>query len=215
MNITPIPQAPITKELIKGYLPANPIIIEAGAHIGRDTLKMSLLWPEGTIYAFEPVPELYVQLVERTKEKKNVHCYATALSDHSGTALMYVSSGASTAASSLLEPYEYKKDRPNVFFHEIEVATITLDEWAKAHTVKSVDFLWLDMQGAELKVLKASPLIVATVNAMLVEVSLTERFKSNPLSTEMIDWAQAHGFKAVQQDIPKHTKMNIFFVRCE
>ena len=41
-----IPQAPILKEGIKQYLPENPRILEAGAHIGRDTVKLSKLWPQ-------------------------------------------------------------------------------------------------------------------------------------------------------------------------
>jgi len=48
---------------IAKYLPVNPVIIEAGAYIGNDTLEMSKVWPKGRIYAFEPVPMLYEKLV--------------------------------------------------------------------------------------------------------------------------------------------------------
>ncbi len=213
MTLTNIVQAPITKELIKTHLPAHPTIVEAGAHIGRDTLKMSLLWPEGTIYAFEPVPDLFAQLVERTKDRSNIHYFNLALSNKTGTASLHVSSGASTAVSSLLEPYEYRQERPNVLFNTIEVPTITLDEWAKKQGVPAIDFLWLDMQGAELTVLQAAPHIRATVKAMLIEASLTERFRGNPLYNEIRAWAEEQGFKAIQQDMPKHNKINIFFCR--
>ena len=43
------------KELIKQYLPINPVVIEAGAHIGTDTVEFSKIWPKGSIYAFEPI----------------------------------------------------------------------------------------------------------------------------------------------------------------
>jgi hypothetical protein len=58
----------ISKEYIARFLPPNPIIVEAGAHSGKDTLSMCMLWPSGTIYAFEPIPAIFEQLVERTKE---------------------------------------------------------------------------------------------------------------------------------------------------
>lgn len=208
-----IPQEPITKEFIRQFLPNNPIIVEAGAHIGRDTLKMSTLWPDAHIYAFEPVPELFAQLKERTAAQPNVHAFNLALSDTRGTATLHVSSGASTAASSLLEPLEYVKERPNVLFHLITVPTTTLDAWAFAERLDRIDFLWLDMQGYELKVLKASPTILATVKAILIEASLTERFKENPLYDEIRTWLEAQGFRAIKQDIPKHHKINIFFIR--
>lgn len=49
----------ISKEYIAQFLPPNPIIIEAGAHIGRDTKKMARQWPNAHIHAFEPVPALF------------------------------------------------------------------------------------------------------------------------------------------------------------
>jgi hypothetical protein len=49
----------IPKSLIATYLPANPTIVEAGAHIGVDTVQMSKRWPRGTIHAFEPIPDLF------------------------------------------------------------------------------------------------------------------------------------------------------------
>lgn len=204
---------PISKEFIKTLLPENPIIIEAGAHIGRDTLKMSKLWPTGTIYAFEPVPELYTQLVERTKDAHNVFCDPQALSAKNGTAQLHVSTGASTAASSLFEPHGYRLQRPNVHFHPITIKTITLDSWAQEKKIHHVDFLWLDMQGAELSVLKSAPHTLKTVRAILIEVNLTERFKNNPTYDEVKNWLEASNFKLIAQDIPKHDKINLLFVR--
>jgi FkbM family methyltransferase len=208
-------EAPILKEQISPYLPEHPIIVEAGAHIGRDTLRMSLFWTQSEIHAFEPVPALHEFLLERTAQCKNVTCYTTALSDHSGTETFYVSSGASTAVSSFYEPFEYIKERPHVFFEKIEIPTITLDEWALQHGITHVDALWLDMQGAELKTLNASPQIVSTVKVMVVEASLTERFKGIPLYNEVTSWIEGRGFRIIQRDAPKYHKVNLLCVREE
>ena len=72
--------------------------------------------------------------------------------------------------------------------------------------------MWLDMQGYELKVIEHSRML-STVQCILVEVSLTERFKGNPLYGPLLTWFENHGFKPVQQDIPKHNKINILFIR--
>ncbi len=208
-------QGPLHKHTIVEYLPRNPIIVEAGAHIGRDTVKLAKLWPAATIYAFEPVTDIYQQLIKNTYGYSNIHCHNIALSNHTGTELLYVSTEASTAVSSFFKPLEYAQMRPNVVFTPEEVATITLDQWAQEHYISLVDFMWLDMQGAELKVLKASPSIVKTVGVIVLEVSLTERFKDNPLYDEVKSWIESQGFEVVQQDIPKHNKVNLLCVREE
>jgi len=205
--------APILKEQITQYLPVRPVIVEAGAHIGRDTLRMSALWPQAQIHAFEPVSSLYEQLLARTADLQNVVCYNLALSDHTGTERLYVSSGASTAVSSLLEPYEYLKERPHVQFETQMVPTTTLDQWADDYGIERVDFLWLDMQGAEKKVLDASPKIVETVGCLVLEASLTERFKGTPLFHVLKPWIEKKGFTVVQRDEPKHNKVNMLCVR--
>jgi len=206
-------EAPITKDLIRHYVPHNAIIVEAGAHIGRDTIRMATLWPDAHIHAFEPVPALFDQLTKRASVHVNVSCYNLALSDHIGAELLFESSGASSAVSSFYEPYEYIKDRPNVFFRSVEVPTTTLDRWAEEHHIFHVDALWLDMQGAELKVLMAAPKTVATVKVMVLEASLTERFKGIPLFNEVVTWVTGQGFKVIQKDAPKHNKVNMLCVR--
>ena len=48
--------------LISPLLPNNPIVVEAGAFNGADTKEISQFWPQGTIHAFEPVPEIFTKL---------------------------------------------------------------------------------------------------------------------------------------------------------
>ena len=49
----------IPKRALTRFIPADAVIVEAGAHRGFDTVQFARLWPEGTIHAFEPVPEKY------------------------------------------------------------------------------------------------------------------------------------------------------------
>lgn len=201
------------KEYLIRFLPKNPIIIEAGAHIGRDTIKLSKLWPEARIYAFEPIPELFMQLYEKTRSNKNISCYQTALGSTNGIITLYQSSGRSSAASSLFEPKAYLEEHPDVSFKEIKVPVVTLDTWAKEQNISYADFMWLDMQGSELAMLKASPKIVATVKAIHTEVNLAERYAHNPLYPEYKKWLEAQGFKLALEDIYKPSWGNALFIR--
>lgn len=205
--------APITKELIKTLLPENPIVVEAGAHKGRDTIKMLKLWPNGTFYCFEPSPNIFAQLTQNTGEYPNIHRYPYALSHYNGTAIFHVSSGRSDAASSLLSPLEYSIDHPDTIFTDITVETITLDTWANHNNIQKIDFMWLDMQGTELSMLQAGTNILQTVTAICSEVNLTHRYENAPLYDEYRSWMESQGFYVAYEHLFKTTWGNALFIR--
>ena len=90
--------------------------------------------------------------------------------------------------------------------------TITIDEWAEKHAIDHVDFLWLDMQGAELQALKAAPKILQTVKTILIEVTLTERYQDNPLYTEVKAWLEQQGFVVEIEHFHHKNWGNVLFV---
>lgn len=198
---------------MKNFLPENPTIVEAGAHKGKDTIKLSKTWPKGFIHAFEPVPELYTQLLKATKKRQNVTCYPLALSDNSGKSRIFISGGISDGSSSLLKPQEHINIFPDVTFDEfIDVETITLDEWAQKNSIQKIDLLWLDLQGMELNVLKSGTDVLKNVKALYTEVSLVETYKNAPLYTEFRQWLEEKGFKAQREEITG-LMGNVLFVR--
>ncbi len=203
----------VLRESIAPLLNDHPIIIEAGAHIGRDTLKMSTQWPHATIHAFEPVPTLFEQLVHNTQNYPNVICYPYALGAENCTATMHVSSGRSTATSSLLEPEEYAQEFPDTLFNPQTVNVITLDSWAQQHQIAHVDFMWLDMQGGELAALKAAKTLLATLSVLHIEIALSYRYKNNPLLDEVTTWLAFYGFEPLFTTLIKSTWGNTVFIK--
>lgn len=181
------------------YLCKNPIIIEAGSFIGHDTLRMAQAWPEATIHAFEPVPELFEQLKEKTKDYKSIVCHNIALSDHTGNATLYVAQKPNkpektTQASSLHKPTGRLTHSPIIYPHAINVSTITLDDWAKHNNITHIDFLWLDMQGHERAALYGAQKILPTVKAIFTEVNFIHGYEGQPLAHEVITWIEQQGF---------------------
>lgn len=208
----------ITKQFIAQYLPANPIIVEAGAHTGIDSEEMAKLWPTSMIYAFEPVPSLFEQLKHRASPYSNIVCSKKALSDKVGTTSMYVNEGDGyDGSSSLLKPSTYmKEDYPYLSFpHVINVETITLDVWAEQNNIDHVDFLWLDMQGAEHLMLKVAPKILSTVKVIYTEVSFREIYEGLTLYPEYQKWLESNGFTAIKYDeyAIYNKDGNVLFVR--
>jgi 2-O-methyltransferase len=203
----------IPKEFFVQFLPDNPFILEAGAHKGKDTVEMAKIWPNGSIHAFEPVPHLFKLLENNTRNLKNVHCYQLALGDTKGSETLFVSSGASDGSSSLLPPKELLNNYPTVYFDtKVPVTTITLDEWARENGVTRIDFMWLDLQGMELKVLQSGSIILKTVKGIYSEVSSVEGYQGQSLYHELREWLEKEGFH-VEREAVENGEGNVFFLR--
>ena len=214
-SVPPLPvEFQITKREIARWLPADPVVVEAGAHAGIDTVDLAAQWPGGVIHAFEPVPELFRQLTERTASFANVRRYELALADGDGARALHLSEGASDGSSSLLRPDGHLKTHPGVTFgRTIEVTAATLDSWAERNDVGKVDFLWLDLQGAEPAVLAAAPRILGTASVIHTEVSLSQAYAGTMLYNEFRLWMEARGFVVEREMLPYADMGTVLFRR--
>lgn len=185
--------------IVEKYLPKNPVIVEAGAYDGSDSVGLARHWPCAVVHSFEPIPELYKILQEKTSEYARIHTYNTAIGDTIGTALMHVSEhpcnpGVPSQSSSLLAPKEHLNYSPIVFKKQITVPITTFDAWADAHKIDHIDFMWLDMQGYEQNALMASPCVMSKVKAVLTEVEFVEAYEGQFLYADVKKWFEERGF---------------------
>jgi FkbM family methyltransferase len=212
--LPPAWEAPIPIELIAAELPDDPVIVEAGAHIGRDTMRLAHAWPRGHVHAFEPVPAVYAQLRRNVARQQNVTTYPLAAGVADGAATLHISGGASDGSSSLLAPAAHLDVHPDVTFaEEIEVRAVTLDSWATTNRIGRVDFLWLDLQGAELGVLRAAPRVLEGVRAIQSEVSLLETYAGVTTYGPYREWLAEQGFDVSHESLEWEDMGDVLFVR--
>ena len=196
------------------FLPDDPVILEAGAYNGGDTREIALRWPRGHVHAFEPVPELLALVKQQAAGLKNISCYDVALGPEDGSAEFYVSGGASDASSSLLRPSGHLDEHPDVSFERtLHVKVRSIDSWAAENNVSKVDFMWIDMQGAEMAALKGAKKILPTVKVIYTEVSLKPLYETGPLYPEFREWLDAQGFKVAREALASEDCGNVVFVR--
>lgn len=188
-------------DLMEENLPADAVLLEAGAHAGGDTVLFSKRWARGTIHAFEPVPTLFAELQRQTAQLPNVKCYPYALSKESGTVMMHLSTEDMLAASSILPPKRHLDYYPTVeFAGQVEVPSITLDDWMTKEKIRRLDALWLDLQGYELPVLQASPSTVSKVRVIVTEFADVELYAGQARFSTMHEWLVANGFKCIYRE---------------
>ena len=128
------------------------ILFDIGANIGNYSLMVAKLFPKSTIYSFEPSKATYDQLVQNVKEERSI---TKLYSDQAGSAM------AST--------YNREFANSEIEFSCSEIIEIDLlDNWVRQNR-KIPHFIKIDVEGAELSVLKGSINVLKNVKAVQFE----------------------------------------------
>lgn len=175
------------------FLPSNPYVLEAGAHSGEDTILFAQAWPQGQIFAFEPVPLFYERLLAAIKSRNisNVHTFPIGLFSSTGEQTFYYSQNCGGASSFLPEGSMEETDYNDV---QMTLPCMTLDDWAATNGIDHIDFMWLDMEGAEYYMLNASSKILDTTKVILTELSFRNFREGHTLYSTLKPFLESRGF---------------------
>lgn len=130
--------------IIKKISSLNPkFIIDGGANIGKYSTYLSKYCNDSKILAFEPVPATFKLLQSSMKSNKNVEVFCLGL--YSEKITKQINLFPSNTHSSLvkIEGLNYKS------ISTIEISLISGDEFLSEQKIKKIDFLKLDLEGAE------------------------------------------------------------------
>lgn len=192
------------------------IIFEIGSCEGEDSIRLKKAYPNSTIYTFEPLPKNVKKIKSNFKRYgiSTQHVYPLALSDKDGVSSFFVSSGhppgkPNTTAwdygnksSSLLPPKKHKNIHEWVKFNQqIDVPTMRLDTFCAKHGIEKIDFIYLDVQGAELMVLQGAGEMIKKVGAIWMEVEAVELYAKQPLKKDVEEFMKRHGFKLLMDTV--------------
>ncbi|TRU10390.1 MAG: FkbM family methyltransferase [Microcystis sp. Msp_OC_L_20101000_S702] len=159
--------------------------------------------PNLTIYGFEADADECKRMNQNLKERNIRHQekhIPIALSNTQGKSQLYVTK--EKMCSSLYEPnHSYVSRFPN-FLPEFltldyisEIETTTLDSFCASELVDSIDFLQVDVQGAELNIFQgAQQIIKNSTLAIQTEVEFAPIYKNQPLFADVDNHLRQQGF---------------------
>lgn len=199
----------IKKELLSFFKTDSELtIFDIGCCEGLDTIKYSRLFPNSKIYCFEPIPSNF-ELIKTNLESsniKNANPFQIALSDKIGQAEFHLSSGEpegketedwrfGNKSSSLLPPKKTKEVVPWLKFENtINIPTDTIFNFCRKNNLDRIDFIHMDVQGAELMVLKGAEDLLSRIGMIWLEVEAIELYDGQPLKSEVEKFMQKNGF---------------------
>ncbi len=125
------------------------------------------------IFSFEPVPDNYEDL-KNVVEEFGTTAYQLALSNVVGEVEFFTQT--TSHLGGLLPINKVSKDSlgytEKAENQPIKVSCTTLDDFCNDNHVEAIDLLKIDVQGAEVSVLKGGKNILNSVKAIIVEISL-------------------------------------------
>jgi hypothetical protein len=85
---------------------------------------------------------------------------------------------------------------PDLFYPTkiIDIPVTSVANWAAKAEVGKIDFIKLNVQGAELEILRGCGDTLDGVAGILLEVSFVESYKDRPMFADLDIWLREHGF---------------------
>lgn len=144
----------------------NPVILDIGTNNGGHTKAFFDLFPYGSIYSFEPDPRAIRKFHANLALYARAKLYEIAIADKDGTTTFYASGGQNAdvnyimpegwdMSGSIRKPKDHLITNPSIKFEDsFEVTTQKLDTWVAQNNIQNIDFIWADVQGAEIDLIR-------------------------------------------------------------
>ena len=195
-------------------------ILDIGAHHGHTVDKLLDYAPGAKIHAFEPTPQSAAILRQRMSSRPNVHVHEVALGDKTAMATFHLNVGEYT--NSLLEnlpqsPYKDVQEH----LSEVDVQSMTLDDWAEKFEPQGMLLIKADIQGAErLLIIGGKNTFAQRVAAFYTEICLLPQYQdqatfseTNRIMTEELGFALYDIYPCSKDSIGRAVFTDVMWVK--
>jgi FkbM family methyltransferase len=204
-------------------------IFDIGAADGKEGVYFATIFPDANVYSFEPSPlnQLRVQETHSRVESSvlsRLKLIPAALSDVSGPISFYAvdeeaarrRGNVNYGMGSILQiknpdilPWEHSAQI------KIDAHSYRIDDWCSSNSVQQVDAIWMDVQGAELHVLRGCGDQLDNIQAVMTEAGLDAYYHGHTMLPEIDQFLRDRGFteiEAARQYHPQGLELNAIYV---
>lgn len=174
----------------------NPrVIYDIGACVLHWTREAKNIWPGAEFIAFEAMKES-----KPIFDENGVKSFIGVLSDTDGKELTFYQNTFHPGGNSYYKENQEVNREADLFFNESharKVTSFTLDSVVYANGFPAPDLIKMDVQGAELDIIKGASRTLASCKDLILELQKIEYNKGAPLRDEVIAYLQTIGFTLV------------------
>jgi FkbM family methyltransferase len=179
-------------------------VLHIGAHFGEERFVYSEF--EKPVLWIEAVPEYFNQLSSNVATIDHQEARLLLLSDEERVVEFYIASneGASSSLYELSKGSGFEKTGLKMET-TIQLSTTRLDKALSKEDFLKFDHWVVDVQGAELEVLRGAGEFIIYCNSIQVEVSRREIYVGGTKYSELVDFLNQIGSFKYGKPIPVHT----------
>jgi FkbM family methyltransferase len=187
---------PRTTKTIEDQLPPGGTFIDVGAHIGFHSLKAARkVGPTGKVVSVEPNPDTLIQLrdnIHRSVAASQVVVQPVACADKESTLELFAANVANTGMSSLSQSTAEMEGSGSRMF---KIPARPLDTLLAELKIDRVDAIKIDVEGAEMLVLKGARATLERFHPFIVMEMKEDQLKAMHTSTaELAQFLSSLGY---------------------
>jgi FkbM family methyltransferase len=168
------------------------VIYDIGANVLQWTRVARRVWPHASYFAFEALHEAAMLY-----DEENIPYFVGVLSDQDDRAVTFYVSPEHPSGSSYYKENSELNEAAAEYFLETDardIKAITLDTAVREKGWPAPDLIKMDIQGAEMDVLKGAQECLRFCKDLIVELQRIDYNKGAPLRQEVIAYLKSVGY---------------------
>jgi len=173
-------------------------VLHLGASTGQERDAYDT-YCKGKVMWVEAIPRVYLDLQQNIKSYPQQTAHNACLSNVDGDEVVFNVSNNESQSSSILELGVHALIHPEVHYVEqIAMKTQRVDTLLKDVDVSTINFLNVDLQGAEHLAIEGMGDLIKNIDYALLEVNMKETYKGCMLIEELDYFMLQRGFERVE-----------------
>lgn len=173
-------------------------VLHLGASYGQERNEYDN-YCKGNVFWVEAIPSVYAKLLENIALFKNQMAFNACLSNVNGQEIVFNVSNNESQSSSMLELGTHLVIHPEVhYIDQITMKTIRADKLLEGHDFTNINFLNVDLQGAEHLAIEGMGDLIKNIDYALLEVNQKETYKGCMLIDDLDYFMMQRGFERAE-----------------
>jgi FkbM family methyltransferase len=170
---------------IKRYCPEITTIIDVGANKGQFTFAAIHLFPNATVFSFEPLRRNYQKMQHLFNGNSKVKLFNFGLGSENGELEFYEHSYDQISSFLKVNPSNSNPNYKDSLSTSTKVSVRRLDDIIEFECIVSPVLLKLDVQGFEEQVLLGSLNLLKSIDYIMIELPFEELYDKQKLFNDM------------------------------